>query len=177
MMTEKNKFFNDPKLKDRYKAKDVCSVYNSIPPSRRDERKAMIRSLFGKIGEDFEIYPTFWCDHGKNIEAGENFFMNHGCVILDTDKVTFGNNVFIGPNCGFYSAGHPIDAVERVNGVENSKPITVGNDVWIGGGVSVLQGVVIGNNVVIGAGSVVTKDIPSNCIAAGNPCRVIRATD
>ena len=174
-MAEKSKFFDDPKLEERYRAKDICSEYNAIPPSEREKRKAIIRSLFGRIGEMFEIYPTFWCDHGKNIEAGENFFMNHGCVILDTEKVKFGNNVFIGPNCGFYSAGHPIDAVQRVNGVECAKPITIGNDVWIGGNVSVLQGVTIGNNVVIGAGSVVTKDIPSNCIAAGNPCKITRA--
>ena len=174
-MVEKSKFFNDPKLEERYRAKDVCSKYNSIPPSEREKRKEVIRNLFGKIGDTFEIYPTFWCDHGSNIEVGENFFMNHGCVILDTEKVTFGNNVLVGPNCGFYSAGHPIDAVDRINGVECAKPITIGNDVWIGGNVSVLQGVTIGDNVVIGAGSVVTKNIPSNSIATGNPCRVIRA--
>ena len=175
-MVEKSRFFDDPRLRERYRAKDICMRFNSIPPSDRRTRKAIIRSLFGKIGETFEIYPTFWCDHGKNIEAGENFFMNHGCVILDTDKVKFGDNVLIGPNCGFYSAGHPIDAAERISGVEVTKPITVGNDVWIGGNVVVMQGVTIGDNVIIGAGSVVTKDIPSNSIAAGNPCKVLRAT-
>ena len=174
-MVAKSKFFDSPGLDELRRTKDVCSRYNSMLPSDREARKDVIRNLFGKIGESFEVYPTFWCDHGKNIEAGENFFLNHGCVILDSLPVRFGDNVLVGPNCGFYSAGHPIDAAERIDGVEYAKPITVGSDVWIGGNVSVLQGVTIGDNVVIGAGSVVTKDIPSNCIAAGNPCRVIRA--
>ena len=116
----------------------------------------------------------FWCDYGYNITFGENFFANHNLVILDCAKVTFGNNVFIGPNCGFYTAGHPIDFEQRNRGLEYAYPIKVGSNVWFGGGVQVMPGVSIGSNVVIGGGSIVTKDIPSNVIAVGNPCKVIR---
>ena len=119
-------------------------------------------------------YAAFWCDYGYNITFGENFFANHNLVILDCAKVTFGNNVFIGPNCGFYTAGHPIDFEQRNRGLEYAYPIKVGSNVWFGGGVQVMPGVSIGSNVVIGGGSIVTKDIPSNVIAVGNPCKVIR---
>ena len=134
----------------------------------------MIRRLLGKIKGKFTILAPFWCDYGYNIEIGENFFANHNCVILDSAKVTFGDNVFIAPDCGFYAAGHPLDVEQRNQGLEYAYPIKVGNNVWIGGGVKVMPGVTIGNNVVIGSGSVVTKDIPDNVLAAGNPCRVIR---
>ena len=117
------------------------------------------------------------CDYGYNIEIGENFYSNHNLIILDANKVKFGNNVFIAPNCGFYTAGHPLDYEIRNKGLEYAKPITVGNNVWIGGNVIVLPGVTIGDNVIIGAGSVVTKDIPDNKIAYGNPCRIIRDND
>lgn len=116
----------------------------------------------------------FHCDYGYNIEIGENFFANYNCVILDGAKVTFGDNVFIAPNCSFYTAGHPIDVLQRNQGLEYALPIKIGNNVWIGGNVTVLPGVTIGDNTVIGAGSLVNKDIPSNVVAAGNPCRVIR---
>ena len=114
----------------------------------------------------------FWCDYGYNIEAGERLYINHNCVILDCTKVSFGRDVFIGPNCGFYTAGHPIDAKQRNAGLEYGRSIKIGDDVWIGGNVCVLPGVTIGNNVVIAAGSVVNKDIPDGVVAAGNPCRV-----
>ena len=110
----------------------------------------------------------------KLIEIGENFYSNHNLVILDPAKVKFGDNVFIGPNCGFYTAEHPLDAEERNKGLEYAKPIKVGNNVWFGGNVTVIAGVTIGDNVVIGAGSVVVKDIPSNTVAVGNPCKVIK---
>ena len=116
----------------------------------------------------------FWCDYGYNIEIGENFFANHNTVILDGGGVTFGDNVFIAPNCGFYTAGHPIGFERRNQGLEYAYPITVGDNVWIGAGVQVLPGVTIGSDVVIGAGSVVTRDIPSHSVAVGNPCRVLR---
>ena len=111
------------------------------------------------------------------IFMGDNFYANHNLVILDGNKVVFGDNVFISPNCGFYTAGHPLDATSRNQGIEYAKPITVGNDVWFGGNVVVLPGVSIGNNCVIGAGSVVTKDIEANSVAVGNPCRVIKKLD
>ena len=128
----------------------------------------------GSTPEQFAIVAPFWCDYGYNIEIGEHFFANHNTVILDCAKVRFGDHVFVAPNCGFYTAGHPIDAKTRNQGLEYAKPITVGDNVWIGGGVQVMPGVTIGDNVVIGGGSVVVKDIPSNSVAVGNPCRVIR---
>ncbi len=120
------------------------------------------------------IEPSFYCDYGYNIEIGENFYSNHNLVILDGGKVAFGDNVFIAPNCGFYTAGHPLDVKQRNRGLEYAYPIKVGNNVWIGGNVSVMPGVTIGDNTVIGGGSVVTKNIPSGVVAVGNPCRVLR---
>lgn len=127
-----------------------------------------------KKGKNVMIIPPLYFDHGFNIEIGDNFFANTNLTILDGAKVCFGNNVFIGPNCAFYTASHPIDAAVRNMNLEYALPITVGDDVWLGGNVCVLPGVRIGSNVVIGTGSVVVKDIPNDCIAAGNPCRVIR---
>lgn len=118
--------------------------------------------------------PPFRCDYGYNIEIGENFYSNYNCTILDCAKVTIGNNVLFAPNVSLFTAGHPIDATLRAQEYEYAFPITIGNDVWIGGNTVINPGVTIGSNVVIGSGSVITKDIPSNCIAAGNPCRVIR---
>ena len=134
----------------------------------------LIKKLFSRTGKNFLIEPNFYCDYGYNIEIGENFYSNHNLIILDPAKVIFGENVFIGPNCGFYTPEHPIQAGERNKGLEFAKPIKVGNNVWFGGGVTVLGGVTIGDNSVIGAGSIVTKDIPSNVVAVGNPCKVMR---
>lgn len=183
-MTEKEKMltqklydanYDKELLKDRTACKELCYDYNNLRPSQTAEQDALIRKLFGKTKKSFCITTPFWCDYGYNIEIGENFYTNHNCVILDGAKVTFGDNVFIAPDCGFYTAGHPIDAERRNAGLEYAYPITVGDNVWIGGGVKVMPGVTIGSNVVIGSGSVVTKDIPDNVVAVGNPCRVIRA--
>lgn len=160
--------------KELMECKDKCFQYNSLKPSSVKEKQTIIRELFGRTKENFLIQSPFWCDYGYNIEIGENFYANHNCVILDCAKVTFGDNVFIAPDCGFYTAGHPIDYIRRNEGYEYAYPITVGNNVWIGGGTKVMPGVTIGNNVVIGAGSIVTKDIPDNVVAVGNPCRVLR---
>lgn len=137
-------------------------------------RKKIIQTLFENTGENLHIEPTFRCDYGMNISVGENFYANYGCVIIDVCKVKIGDNVMFGPNVGIYTAGHPIDAEIRNSGLEFGKPITIGDNVWIGGSSVVNPGVSIGDCVVIGSGSVVTKDIPSNVIAVGNPCRVLR---
>ena len=183
-MTEKEKMQNQmlydanydiALLNERNRAKDLCYEFNQLRPSDEEGKKCVLKKLFGKTKGEFCVLAPFWCDYGYNIEIGENFFANHNTVILDGGKVTFGDNVFIAPNCGFYTAGHPIDLERRNQGLEYAYPITVGDNVWIGGGVQVLPGVTIGSNVVIGAGSVVVKDIPDNSVAVGNPCKVIRA--
>lgn len=161
-------------LADRMKCKDLCYRYNQLLPSKMDERKQLIREMFKQTRKEFLIEQPFYCDYGYNISIGENFYSNVNCVILDGASVTFGDNVFVAPNCGFYTAGHPLDVEQRNQGLEYAKPITIGNNVWIGAQVCVLPGVTIGDNSVIGAGSVVTKDIPANSLAVDNPCRVIR---
>ena len=160
--------------KELLECKDKCFLYNQILPSHEEERHTAMEAILGKTGEQFTINAPFWCDFGYNIEVGENFYANHGCVILDGAKVTFGDNVFVAPNCGFHTAGHPLDVEQRNQGLEYAYPITIGDNVWIGAGVTVLPGVTIGNNAVIGAGSVINRDIPDGVVAAGNPCRVIR---
>lgn len=182
-MTEKEKMLkemlydanNDEDLrKERAIAKDLCFKYNQLMPSDVENQKQVLKELLGEVNDSVIFVAPFWCDYGYNIRVGKNFFANHNTVILDGAKVTFGDNVFIAPNCGFYTAGHPIDSKRRNQGLEYAYPITIGNNVWIGAGVHVMPGVTIGNHVVIGAGSVVVKDIPSNSVAVGNPCHVIR---
>ena len=134
----------------------------------------MLKKLLGKMGENVIITPPFWCDYGYHIEVGNDFYSNHNLIITDGATVKFGNNVFIAPNCCFTTAEHAINPEMRKDGIEIAKPITVGNNVWIGAGSVVLAGVTIGNNCVIGAGSVVTRDIPENTVAVGVPCRVMR---
>lgn len=167
---------NDPVLLAELAAcKDLCFEHNNIlRPSQSAERMALMRRILGETGRSFFIQAPFWCDFGYNVSIGENFYANHNCVILDTAPVRFGDNVFVGPDCGFYAAGHPLDAERRRKGLEFARPITVGDDVWFGGGVRVMPGVSIGSGSVIGAGSVVTHDIPAGVVAAGNPCRVLR---
>ncbi len=162
-------------LEERTRAKELCHAYNQLLPADTERQRGILQRLFGKTGGSFCIMAPFWCDYGYNITLGENFYANHNLVILDCARVTFGDNVFVAPNCGFYTAGHPIDFARRNRGLEYAHPITVGSNVWIGGGVQVMPGVRIGDNVVIGGGSVVVRDIPDNSVAVGNPCRVIRA--
>lgn len=166
--------YDEELLAERARCKDLCYDFNQLRPSRTAEQQALIRKLLGKTGEHFCITAPFWCDYGSNIEIGENFYTNHNCVILDGARVTFGDNVFIAPNCTFSTAGHPLDAAQRNQGLEYAYPITVGDNVWFGASVTVLPGVTIGSNTVIGAGSLVNRDIPGGVVAVGNPCRVLR---
>ena len=148
--------------------------YNNLPPERWNERPALLRKILGKTGESINIQPPFRCDYGCNIEVGENFFANYNLIVLDVGKVRIGNNVQIAPNVAIYTAGHPIHPDSRNSGYEYGIDIEIGDNVWIGGNTCIMPGVKIGKNVVIGGGSVVTKDIPDNMIAVGNPCKVIR---
>lgn len=159
---------------EREKCQTVLYEYNQTSPALQDKRKQLIQSLLGKSGKNFMFNSPVWFDYGYNIEIGENFFANTNLVILDAAKVIIGDNVFIAPNVGIYTAGHPLEVEPRNQGLEYAKPVTIGNNVWIGGHVVILPGVTIGNNTTIGAGSVVTKDIPAHVLAVGNPCRVIR---
>lgn len=183
-MTEKEKMiagkvyncFDEELSTAMRKAKQLCHKYNDIFFEDGAAAKKIIDELLqAEHNDGYCVFtPSFWCDYGFNIKVGKNFYSNHNLVILDCAEVRFGDNVFIGPNCGFYTAIHPIDARQRKMEIEWAKPIKVGNDVWFGGSVTVLPGVTIGDNVVIGAGSVVVKDIPSGVVAVGNPCKPIR---
>lgn len=160
---------------DRMRAKEILFDYNNCRPSQVEERQRLLRLLLGRIGQSFNIEQPFRCDYGYNIEIGENFYANYGCVILDVGKVTIGNNVQFAPNVSILTAGHPLHPQSRNSGYEYGIPIQIGDNVWLGASVIINPGVSIGENTVIGAGSVVTKDIPANVVAAGNPCRVLRA--
>ncbi len=153
---------------------DICYKYNRTRPSNKKRREKLLRKIFGSLGKNPYVEPNIFCGFGSNIKAGDNLFINNDCVFVDPNEIIMGDNVMIGPQCGFYTALHPLDAETRIKGYESAKPIKIGNNVWIGGGVKVLPGVIIGDNSVIGAGSIVTKDIPANSLAYGNPCRVIR---
>lgn len=161
-------------LVDLHKCNDLCHEFNQLRPSQRVEQENLLRQIFAKMGQKVCVNTPFWCDYGYNTTVGNHFYANHNCQILDGGKVTFGDNVFIAPNCTFTTAEHALDVEQRNEGLEVALPITVGNNVWIGAGTIVLGGVTIGDNTVIGAGSVVTKDIPSGVIAVGVPCRVLR---
>ena len=156
------------------KGKELCHRYNQLSPNAREELGALLRRLLGRAGKDAYITPPFWCDYGYNISVGDYFYANHNLVITDGAEVTFGDHVFIAPNCCFTTAEHALDAEQRWAGMEIAKPIKVGSDVWIGAGSTVLAGAVIGDGAVIGAGSVVKGVIPPGVVAAGVPCKVLR---
>lgn len=148
--------------------------FNQCPPHETKKIEEYIRSIFGKAGKNVLVLAPFHCDYGKHIEVGDNFVANYNCVILDVAKVRIGDNVMFGPNVSLFTAGHPVHPGSRNSGYEYGIGITIGNNVWIGGHTAVNPGINIGNNAVIGSGSVVTKDIPDNVVAVGNPCRVVR---
>lgn len=166
--------YNPELEKQIERCKNLCYEYNSLNPNDRDAQRDILARLLGKMGKDTVIMPPFWCDYGSHITVGDFFYANHNLIITDGASVTFGANVFIAPNCCITTAEHAIDPEMRKAGIEIAKPVTIGNNVWIGTGSTVLAGVTIGDNSVIGAGSVVTKSIPENVVAVGVPCRVLR---
>ena len=166
---------SDPEIAAvKSRARTLCNQFNQTSESEPEERLRILKELFGSCGEDIFIKPPFYCDYGFNLHVGKNFFANFACVMLDAAPSTIGDNCLIGPECGFYTVNHPMDAKTRVANYVYGEPITIGNNVWFGGHCVVLSGVTIGDNAVIGAGSVVTKDIPAGAVAAGNPARVLR---
>lgn len=164
----------DGLAQERTLCKKKVHELNHLSPDHRDQIPELLKELLGETGENIMIEPPFHCDYGWNIHVGENFFANYNLTVLDVGTVRIGDNAQIAPNVSIYTAGHPIHPDSRNSGYEYGIPITIGDNVWIGGNAVILPGVTIGNNVVIGAGSVVSKDIPDNMIAAGNPCRIIR---
>ena len=148
--------------------------YNRIRPDKLKKRTRILKKILGSFGSDICMEQPFLCDFGYNIFIGDHFYSNYNLIILDCNKVTIGNNCFIGPNVSIFTVNHSLDRKERIHDLEYAKPITIGDDVWIGGGAIINPGITIGDNVVIGSGSVVTTNIPSNSLAVGNPARVIR---
>jgi len=181
-MTEKEKMlagkpyksFGAELLAERQFAKEMIFDYNALRPKETQARNEIIKKLLGKVGRDFFIEPPFRCDYGYNIFIGDNFYANYNCTILDCAKVTIGDYVLFGPNVSLFTAGHPLHFELILQEIEYALPIAIGNHVWIGGGAIINAGITIGDHSVIGSGSVVTKDIPANVLAVGNPCKVIR---
>ena len=187
-MTEKEKMLcgefydtRDPELRHlSSNAKDLMRVYNSLPAENMDLRNQIIHLMFGSCGENVRVNQPIWVDYGCNISLGTNSLINMNCTLLDTGRITIGDNTLIGPDVKIYTAVHPLLPNERIDTDDTGKtairtqtvPVTIGNNVWIGGGTIILPGVTIGDNTVIGAGSVVTKPIPANTVACGNPCTV-----
>lgn len=181
MKTEKEKMLAgelydplEPELsRERDRCRDLCLLLNATREDQKQERQSILTELFGRE-TDAWVQPPFFCDYGTNISMGTKVFFNFNCVVLDCARVTIGDNVLFAPSVQIYTATHPINAVERRKWLESAKPITIGSDVWVGGGAIICPGVTIGDRTVIGAGSVVTRDIPPDVMAAGNPARVIR---
>lgn len=182
MFTEKQKMLKgelynafDPELViERTHTRLLVKQFNETPPDQLSQRQQILNELIPSHGKDLYIEPPFYCDYGYNIKIGDNVFMNFNCTFLDVMLITIGDNVLIGPSVHFYAATHPVDWKTRASGLESGKPVTIGSDVWIGGGVIVCPGVTIGSRAVIGAGSTVTRDIPDDVFAAGNPCKIIK---
>lgn len=181
METEKEKMLAgklydplDPQLsRERERCRELCQRLNDSREDQPEERRAILAELFG-APTDAWIQPPFFCDYGSNISLGQKVFFNFNCVVLDVMRVEIGSNVLFGPSVQIYTATHPIEAAERRTWLEFAKPVAIGSDVWVGGGAIICPGVTIGDRSVIGAGSVVTRPIPPDVFAAGNPCRVIR---
>lgn len=154
--------------------KKLAQQINNLPIENKKEIVALEKELLGKTGEEVYINPPLYVDYGRHIEVGENFYANMDCVFLDVNRITFGDNVMVGPRVNFYTAGHPTDPDVRITELEFGLPIVIGNRVWIGGNSTILPGITIGDNVIVAAGAVVTKDVPDNAIVGGNPAKIIR---
>lgn len=184
-MTEKEKMLDgqmyrplDEELSaERERARLLFQKINVMDEARREDRVRLFYELMGKAGQNLWIEPPFYCDYGYNIEVGDHVFMNFNCCILDVMKVRIGNYVMFAPGVQVYTATHPLEANARKSGREYAKPVTIGNDVWIGGNAIICPGVTIGNGAVVGAGAVVTRDVPENALVAGNPARVMKVID
>lgn len=182
MRTEKERMLagdlylaHDEELRNDFRrSRQLTRLFNQTTEEQIEYRKQLLKELFERTGEELYVEPPFHCDYGCHISVGENFYANFDCIILDVGKVTIGSNVMFAPRVGIYTAGHPIDAEVRTRGLEFGTAVTIGDNVWVGANAVINPGVTIGSNVVIGSGSVVTKDIPDNVVAAGNPCRVLR---
>lgn len=180
MKTEKQKMLlgleyfpsNKALFKDRENCKSQCHKFNALAPEARKSGRTLLKTLFGKASSLW-VEPPFYCDYGYNIEVGERFYANHGVIILDAAKVTFGDDVMLAPGVLISTATHPIDPIKRTKGIEMAHPISIGNKVWIGMGAKILDGVTIGDNAVIAAGAVVNKDVDANTIVGGVPAVVI----
>lgn len=157
----------------RERARDLCQALNATREADRAAREALLRELFGQAGADLWVQPPFYCDYGAHISVGDRVFFNFNCVVLDVCRVTIGSHTMFGPAVQIYTPMHPLDALQRRQ-QEYGKPVVIGDDVWVGGGAIICPGVTIGSRTVIGAGSVVTRDVPDDVFAAGNPCRVVR---
>ncbi len=166
--------FDAELLREREKAAALYFAFNHTHPKDTARQREILSALIPGLPESVSIQPDFTCDYGWNIQIGAHSSVNHHCYFMDGGKITLGSHVFMGPYCGLYTANHPKDAASRNRGLEKAAPITIGDNVWLGGNVVILPGVTIGSGSIIGAGSVVTKDIPENVIAAGNPCQVLR---
>jgi maltose O-acetyltransferase len=183
MRTEKEKMLAgelydalDPQLsEERLKARVLIKALNDSCEDATEDRMRILKDLIPNAGEGLWLQPPFYCDYGYNIKVGDKVFFNFNCVVLDVAQVTIGSRTLFGPNVQIYTATHPMNHAERASGLEFAKPISIGEDCWIGGSVVICPGVNIGDRTVIGAGSVVTKNIPPDVFAAGNPCRVIRS--
>ena len=182
MKSEKRKMIDgelymaaDPELVfDRTNARRLSRMFNQTDETEMEKRTEILRELFGSVGEGVYIEPTFRCDYGYNIHVGENFYANFDCIFLDVCEIRIGDNCFIAPGVHIYTATHPLNAQERISGAEFGIPVTIGDNVWIGGRAVINPGVKIGNNVVVASGAVVTKDVPDNVVIGGNPAKVIK---